>query len=104
MNLKGKDIFWLSVTGVVGYMVYRVFALGESVSEAAGNFWEGVTFDPASMGPPAQLTPGAQMSEADWIIKGYLERTPEGGTRLTPAGDEYIQQQREKIVTGKIIN
>jgi hypothetical protein len=115
VNIKGKDIFFYSLTGVVLYVVYRMTNYGESASEAAigfwdgltgddPRFWEGVFFDSASMGPSVQLTEGARASQADWIKRGFLEITPEGGTRITPAGEAYVQQQQEKIITGQVVN
>ncbi len=112
MNIKGKDVFFYTLTGVALFVVYRMMNFGETISEAAGSFWEGVTFDPDSIGPGAQLTPGALQSQADWIAKGYLEfadvgRQPFGyerTTRITPAGEAYIRQQREKVVTGQVVN
>ena len=112
MNIKGKDVFFYTLTGITLYVVYRMVNFGETVNEAVSGFWEGVTFDPDSMGPGAQLTPGALQSQADWIAKGYLEFVDEGRqpfgyqptTRITPAGEEYMRQQREKIVTGQVVN
>ncbi len=112
MNVKGKDIFFYTLSGVALYVVYRMINFGDSISEAAGSFWDGVTFDPDSMGTDAKLTPGALQSQADWIAKGYLEivdvgRQPFGyepTTRITPAGEAYIRQQREKVVTGQVVN
>lgn len=115
MNVKGKDVFFYSLTGITFYVVYRMMNYGETVTEAVTGFWEGltgedprfwegVTFDPASMGPSAALTEGAQMSQADWITKGFLKMTPEGGTFITPAGEAYIRQQREKTITGQVVN
>ncbi len=104
MNVKGKDIFFYTLSGVALYVVYRMINFGDSISEAAGSFWDGVTFDPDSMGPGATLTKGAQLSQADWIARGFLEITPQGGTRITPAGDSYIRQQREKVITGRVVN
>lgn len=112
MNVSGKDIFWLGLTGIAGYVLYRVINFGDSIAEAASSVWDGVTFDPSTMGPPAQLTKGAQLAQADWIAKGYLEfveagRQPFGytpTTRITPAGEAYIQRQRERDITGRVVN
>jgi len=110
VNLSGKDIFWLSITGLTGYLFYRVFHLGESLDEAWAHFWngpkfwEGLTFNPATLGPPVQSTPGAAAAQNEWIKLGYLELLPDGSTQITPAGDAYIMRQKEKIVTGKIVN
>jgi len=104
MNIRGKDVFFYGLAGLGIYIVYRVLNFGDSITDAAASFWEGVTFDPDSMGPPAQLTEGAQLSQADWIAQGYLAFTPEGGTRITAAGEAYIQRQREKVVTGQVVN
>jgi len=103
MNVKGKDLFFYTLTGITLYMVYRMVNFGESLSEAASGFWEGLTFNPESLGPKAQLTEGAQLSQADWITRGFLEITPEGGTRITPAGEQYIRQQREKVINGQVV-
>lgn len=104
MKVTGKDLFYLSLIGAGAYIFYRVATFGETASEAFNKFWSGLTFDTASLGPPIELTPGALASQEDWIKRGYLELLPDGGTRITPAGEAYIQQQREKIVQGQVIN
>jgi len=104
VNLSGKDIFWLGITGLTGYLVYRVFHLGESLDVAWSKFWECVHFTSAMLGSPVQLTPGAADAQNEWIKLGYLELLPDGSTQITPAGDAYIMRQKEKIVTGKIVN
>ncbi len=73
MNIKGKDVFFYTLTGVALFVVYRMMNFGENASEAIGKFWDGVTFDPDTLGPGAQLTEGAQLSQADWIARGFLE-------------------------------
>jgi len=104
VNVKGKDVFFYTLTGVALYVVYRMMNFGENAGEAVAKFWDGVTFDPESLGPRAQLTEGAQLSQADWITRGFLEMRPDGGTFITPAGEAYIQQQREKVITGQVVN
>jgi hypothetical protein len=104
MNLTGKDIITYATIGIVGYIAYRVFSLGENVGTAVNKFWTGLTFDTESIGPYVTLTPGAQLSQADYIARGYLEILPDGRTRITPAGEAYIRSQQAKVVSGEIIN
>lgn len=104
MNLTGRDVVTLVTVGVVGYIAYRVFSLGENVGTAFNKFWTGLTFDTKSLGPYVTLTPGAQLSQADYIARGYLEILPDGRSRITPAGEAYIRAQQAKVVQGEIIN
>lgn len=103
MKLTGRDLVSLGVLGIGAYVLYRVTRFGDSVGDAFNRFWTGLTFDSSSLGPSPQLTPSAAQAQADWIQKGYLEILPDGGTRITPAGEAYIRQQREKVIQGEII-
>jgi len=103
MKLTGRDLVSFGVLGIGAYILYRVTRFGDSVGDALNRFWTGLTFDSASLGPAIQLTPGAAEAQTDWIKKGFLEVLPDGGTRITPAGEEYIRQQREKVIQGQVI-
>lgn len=80
--------------GIGAYIAYRVVRFGEAVGDVAKRLWDGITFDPASMGPFVTLTPGARMSEEEYLRLGFLERLPDGRTRITPLGEWYIEMMR----------
>lgn len=104
MNLTGRDVVAFAAVGIVGYVVYRMATFGEDVGTAFNKFWSGLTFDTDSLGPPIQLTPGAQLSQADYIARGFMEIGPDGVSRITPKGEQYIRSQWAKEVQGEIIN
>jgi hypothetical protein len=100
MRLTGKDVFYLALTGVGLFVVYRVVVAGDTVANAFSKFWTGLTFDTTSLGPAIALPPGAAAAQADYIAKGFM--TPDG--KLTAAGEAYIKRMQEKVVTGEVIN
>lgn len=102
--MRGKDLFFMMLAGITGYIAYRVLALGEPVGEALSRFWEGLTFDADTLGPGVELTPEAKMSRAEYIRKGYLRVLPDGSTVITPLGEQYIQSQLEKEVQGDVVS
>lgn len=104
MAFRGKDIFWLTFAGVAAYVAYRVFNYGDTIGEAMDRFWEGLTFDADTLGPETQLTPGAQLSQAEYIRRGFLEVLPDGRTRITPKGEEYIRAQMAREIQGEVVS
>lgn len=93
MTLRGSDWFYIAAGAVLLYAAYRMVRFGESAAQAAGKIWDGLAFDPATLGPGVQLTPGARLSQQEFISRGYLQVLPDGRTRITPEGEAYIRSQ-----------
>lgn len=86
MNIRGSDIL-LGVAGIgLGYALYKFFG---------SNFWQSLTFDPASLGPNATLTAGAINSQQDYIDRGYMAQDSSGNVSITPLGDKFIKRAGE---------
>ena len=89
------------MTKLSGDNVVRLVTLGTGVFVlwTAGRFirsaGESLGVVVPDLGPPAQLTQGARGREAAMINAGYLERLSDGSTRITDAGEEYIERQRQ---------
>ncbi len=94
MKLQGIDYLYIAAGLAMLYVVWRAVSAGESVTDAARRFVAGINFDPSSLGPGVTLTPGAKMSEEEFIKVGYLVRLADGSTRITPAGQAYIDRQQ----------
>lgn len=92
--MSGRDYFYIALGLAALWLAGRAIRGGEVLTEGAARLWEGVTFDPASLGESVQLTEGARLSQEQWIALGYLEMLPDGRTRITPAGQAYIDSQR----------
>jgi hypothetical protein len=100
-RVTGKDIFYVVLAGGAAFALFKVFAGSAVLQQGLRRFWDGMTFDPASLGPSAALTQGAQLSQQDYIERGYLEIDPATGwSRITPAGEEYIRQQQAAATMG----
>lgn len=93
-KMGGKDIFYLAGLVAAAYAVYKISdTLGSLADFDASKFYKGLTFNPASLGPPVELTPDAQARQTDWIERGFLEILPNGSTRITAYGQAYISEQ-----------
>lgn len=83
----------------VGYVIYRIFGLGDAVAKGAKNFSDGVRLylgDSSSLGVPVQSTPQAALSRDEHLRAGHLEVLPNGRTQITAAGRLYIEQQQRE--------
>lgn len=68
--------------------------LGGGIITGWKKFVEGVNFDEKTLGPKVELTPAAKMTQEHYIEMGYLEVLPDGRTRITPEGEDYIRQMQ----------
>jgi hypothetical protein len=93
--MRFQDYAFAAGAIAAAYVVWKVLGVGRATVAAADKFVTGLNFDPATLGPSAELSEPAKLSEADYLRLGYLERTPGGGTRITPRGEEYIQRQQQ---------
>lgn len=94
LDYKGVGVLGLLAIGVLWYASRKVGAAAESVVDGFIKFGDGLTFDPASLGEPVTLTEPAQLSQQDYIDRGYLIVLPDGGTQITAAGNQYIENQQ----------
>lgn len=110
MALKPRDALSIVLAIGAGYVLFRSIGGVEAIRRGAGKFWEGLTFDPAMLGPTVTLTPQARMSREEYIKRGYLIFNPQTGQyEISPAGEAYIQQQQaaqgmgryERVINGK---
>jgi len=89
IRLSGDNVVKLAVLGTGVFMFLTAGRFIRSAGESLGV----VVPD---LGPPARLTQGAMGREAAMINAGYLERLSDGSTRITDAGEEYIERQRQE--------
>lgn len=94
MKLQGKDYLYASLGIAVLWIVYRGDRVVTAVAEGAKKFVDGLAFDPATLGPSIDLTDSAKSGTDEYLKLGYLERLPDGTTRLTDKGRQYIESQK----------
>jgi len=75
------------------YIVYKGTSLVGGVVDGFKRFKEGLTFDPATLGPDIELTESAMDAQQQWVALGYLEYR-DGRYRLTEKGEQYIDEQK----------
>lgn len=75
------------------YIVAKFFQAGSAAVDGVSKFSQGLRFDSATLGPKAEPTQQARMSEAEYIRLGYMVRLSDGRTRITSAGERYIARQ-----------
>jgi len=94
MILSGAKVGGVLGVLAVGAGIYGIF----KVVQGARVITDGLGITDVDVGPPLLLVQGARGREAAMIRAGYLERLPDGSTRITDAGELYIEQQQ--LITG----
>ena len=90
-DAKGYAMFTAAIVGAV--VIFRAMRGADTIIGGVNKIVEGLTFNPESLGPVAELTPGAVEAQNEYIRLGYLVRLADGRTRITPLGEAYIAEQ-----------
>jgi len=98
MKIDGQLIVQgaFAVAGLaVVYGVYKgVTSVGEAVDSVKSGwqkFKDGLTFDPASLGPDIQRPDGAQSEFDRYLELGYIDKQG----NITPQGEAYITWKKQ---------
>ena len=100
MKLTGQGVFYIVAAGVLFFAARKVFAavnaVGGTVADTGAQFIEGLQFwaGTKDAGPGIELAAGHEKSIEEYIALGYMQRGADGVARITPAGEQYIEEQR----------
>jgi len=93
LDWKGAGVLGLIGAAVLWYASRKAGAVVEDAIDGVVKFGEALTFSESDLGPGVELSAGANLSQAEYIERGYLEVLPNGSTRITLAGEDYIASQ-----------
>lgn len=90
IKLDAKAMAVLAAAALI--IFFRLRGDAKNIIDGVSKFGRALSFDKSQLGPEVKLTDRAQLTEQQYIDAGYLQRLPNGSTKITPEGELYIAQ------------